>query len=286
MQSIPSFTEHVTQAADTRLHYIQAGQGDLLILIHGSLCDYRYWRWQMGQFSTAFEVVAPSLPGCWPEAVAPNASGGGDPNDASMRSADTPYDMERHVKAIVDLCAALSPQRQVRLLGHSRGAQVALEAALALPERIAGLILADPGFPFTDEPQVHPVHARIAQNLGSAPLDEVIGEFVDAVNGEGTWRQTVSWFKEMVRANAWTLLPQLRDIDRGIDAPSLTSTLACPVLLLGGEFSPPRYGERIARLLQALPRARHVTIPRAAHGMNLANARRFNEVVLEFLREA
>ena len=40
------------------------------------------------------------------------------------------------------------------------------------------------------------------QQLGSEPLDEVLGRFVDTVNGAGTWRQTVSWFKEMVRANA------------------------------------------------------------------------------------
>ena len=307
MQSIPSFTEHVTQAADTRLHYIQAGQGDLLILIHGSVCDYRYWRWQMGQFSAVGRVAAPSLPGCWPEAVGPavalddavNAKE--TPSDDAVNAwvtpldeavnagetagADTPYSMERHVQALLDLCMELSPQRPVRLLGHSRGAQVALEAALAMPERVAGLILADPGFPFTDEPPVQPVHARIARKLGSAPLDEVIGEFVDAVNGPGTWRQTVSWFKEMVRANAWTLLPQLRDIDRSIDAGALAGRLKCPVLLLGGEFSPPRYGERIARLLQALPEASAITIPRAAHGMNLANARRFNEVVLKFLGE-
>lgn len=285
MQPIATFTEHVTLAANTRLHYTEAGQGELLVLVHGSLCDYRYWRWQMGQFSAVGRVAAPSLPGCWPEAVGPAAALEDEVHAGVTARADTPYSMERHVRALMDFCMELSPQRPVRLLGHSRGAQVALEAALAMPERVAGLILADPGFPFTDEPPVQPVHASIARKLGSAPLDEVVGEFVDAVNGPGTWRQTVSWFKEMVRANAWTLLPQLRDIDRSIDAGVLPDRLKCPVLLLGGEFSPLRYGERIARLLQALPEASAATIPRAAHGMNLANARRFNEVVLEFLGE-
>ncbi len=275
MPPIPSFAEHVRIAADTPLHYIEAGQGPLLVLIHGSLCDYRYWRWQMAQMSSAHRVVAPSLPGCWPEALGPKEEGKADPL----------YSMQRHVEAIVDLCGQLSPERPVHLLGHSRGAQVALEAALAMPQRIASLILADPGFPFADEPPVWPVHARIAHRLGTAPLDEVLAEFVDAVNGAGTWRQTVSWFKEMVRANAWTLLPQLRDMDRSIDAHGLGQAVTCPVLLIGGEFSPPRYGERIGRLAQALPRASGITIPRAAHGMNLANARHFNDAVLAFLQQ-
>lgn len=286
MQTPSSFPEYATQAAGTRVHYVEAGQGDLVLLIHGSLCDYRYWRWQMPEFSNHFRVVAPSLPGCWPEAVAgtlpPDADG------AALREAalaDTRYSVERHARAIVDLCGQAAPETSIHLVGHSRGAQVALEAALAMPERIKRLVLADPGFPFTNEPATEPVHVPVAQKLGHAPLDEVIGEFVDAVNGADTWRRTVTWFKEIVRANAWTLLPQLTDIHRGIDPGTLAGALGCPVLLVGGEHSPPRYGSRIERLMQALPRARHVVVPRAAHGMNLANARYFNDAVLRFLME-
>ncbi len=74
-------------------------------------------------------------------------------------------------------------------------------------------------------------------------------------------------------------------MDRSIDAHGLGQAVTCPVLLIGGEFSPPRYGERIGRLAQALPRASGITIPRAAHGMNLANARHFNDAVLAFLQQ-
>lgn len=275
MQSLPPFAEHTTIAAGTRTHYIAAGAGELILLIHGSLCDHRYWRWQMGEFSEAFHVVAPSLPGCWPEPVGPAA-----PSDPPE---DDRFSVERHVRAVIDLCSQLSPDRPVHLVGHSRGAQVALEAALAMPDRVQNLVLADPGFPFTNEPPASPVHAQIAGRLGSAPLDDVLAEFVDTVNGAGTWRRTVSWFKEMVRANAWTLVPQLRDIHRSVDPSRLAATLHCPVLLLGGEFSPARYGSRMDILQQALPQARRITIPKAAHGMNLANARAFNDAVLRFL---
>lgn len=286
MPNSPLPAETIVTAAHTRVHCIEAGAGDLVLLIHGSLCDYRYWRWQMDDFARHFHVMAPSLPGCWPEAVGSALPAGAD--DAALRRAalnDTRYGMERHVRAVMDLCAHAAPGAAVHLVGHSRGAQVALEAALAMPGRISRLVLADPGFPFTGEAAVQPVHVPIAGRLGHAPLDEVIGEFVDAVNGAGTWRRTVSWFKDIVRANAWTLLPQLNDIERSVDPQAVAGLGACPVLLVGGEHSPPRYGSRIETLMRLSPQARHIVVPRAAHGMNLANARYFNDAVLQFLLE-
>lgn len=283
----PSSIETLIPVAGTRMHCMEAGTGDVVLLIHGSLCDHRYWRWQMEAFSSHFRVIAPSLPGCWPQAVAGDMPEGAD--GEAMRAAalaDDRYGMARHVQAVLDLCTQVAPDVSIHLVGHSRGAQVALEAALAMPQRINRLVLADPGFPFTDEPPAHPVHVEIARKLGHAPLDEVIGEFVDAVNGAGTWRRTVSWFKDIVHANAWTLLPQLKDIDRGIDRRAVADTIAGPVLLVGGEQSPPRYGDRLEGLQRILPQARRIVVPRAAHGMNLANARYFNDAVMQFLLEA
>lgn len=272
-------TERAVTAAGVAMHYLDAGAGDGLVLIHGSLCDYRYWRWQMQAFAEHLHVVAPSLPGCWPAAL-----------DATTAHADsarpTPiFSIAQHVQSVLALCDQISPDRPVHLLGHSRGAQVALEAAMLRPERVARLVLADPGFAFAGESEMPPVHAQIARQLGGEPLDEVLGRFVDTVNGAGTWRQTVSWFKEMVRANAWTLLPQLRDFERHIELSGLAQRVKCPLLLVGGEFSPARYGARIETLLQALPQARRVVVPKAAHGMNLANARRFNADVIDFLKQ-
>src|SRR5690554_2015265 len=128
MHKPSSLLEYAVSAAGTPLHCVQAGQGELLLLIHGSLCDYRYWRWQMPEFSQHFRVVAPSLPGCWPQAIGstmpPNAS-----NEAMRQAAlaDTRYSIERHVRSIVAFCQQTAPGTQVHLVGHSRGAQVALE---------------------------------------------------------------------------------------------------------------------------------------------------------------
>ena len=46
--------------------YAEQGQGDLLIFVHGSLCDLRYWRWQLTKLAPFFHTISFSLPGYWP----------------------------------------------------------------------------------------------------------------------------------------------------------------------------------------------------------------------------
>ena len=91
----------------------------------------------------------------------------------------------------------------------------------------------------------------------------------------------VSWFKDMVRDNAYTLMSQIREANLAVSLDAVR-TIACPVLLMGGADSPKRYGTRQDQMEQVLRDVRRVVIPLAAHGMNLANPRAFNRRCLEF----
>ena len=44
----------------------QAGEGELLLFVHGSLCDYRYWQPQLAGLSKHYRCVAVSLTHYWP----------------------------------------------------------------------------------------------------------------------------------------------------------------------------------------------------------------------------
>lgn len=251
-------------------HYTQAGQGEVLLLIHGSLCDYRYWRWQIPALSQGCTVVAPSLRGFWPEALA---------------TEDASFSIAQHVRDLQALVRAISPDRPVHILGHSRGAQVALELACQAPELTRSLTLADPGFRIDDEAETASFHAQAVALLEQGEVDKALADFVDGVNGPGTWRQMVGWFKAMVKDNAYTLLSQVREINLGIRL-ERAAGLQCPVLLIGGANSPARYGSRLDILEQAIAQALRVTIPLASHGMNLANPKAFNQTVADFLAQA
>lgn len=251
------------------LHYAQSGQGATLVLIHGSLCDYRYWRWQMPALSLGYRVIAPSLRGFWPQA---------------FTSEDASFSIAQHADDLQALIREISPDQPVHILGHSRGAQVALQLALQAPELARSLTLADPGFRVDNESESASFHTRVVAQLKRGEVDQALADFIDSVNAPDTWRQMVGWFKTMVKDNAYTLLSQVHEINLPVSLDSVAG-LQCPVLLIGGANSPDRYVSRINLLEQALPQAVRVTVPLASHGMNLGNPKAFNQAVADFLSQ-
>lgn len=267
MPHTPGLIEQTISLSDTDIHFTEAGQGSVLLLVHGSLCDYRYWRWQIPALSRSHAVIAPSLRGYWPQA---------------LQQEDTGFSIWQHAEDMLRFIGRVRNGRPVYVLGHSRGAQVALEMALQAPQSINGLILADPGFPFDDEPPFRSsFRSDVAKLLRNGDTEAALASFVDSVNGPDTWRRMVGWFKTMVHDNAYTLLSQLGEnrAVRRSDLPALHK----PVLLIGGADSPERYVSRLDSLQGSLPRTERVTIPLAAHGMNLANPKAFNKAVDDFL---
>lgn len=252
---------------DYPLAYTQAGAGDILLLIHGSLCDYRYWRWQLAALGQRCRVIAPSLRGYWPGA---------------FQAADPRFSVAQHSRDLIAFIRRHLGGQRVHVLGHSRGAHIALETTLAAPDLVQSLILADPGFRIGHEGGTHALLRKTVDALLAGNTDAALENFVDTVNGEGTWRHMVSWFKTMVRDNTGTLLSQINETGLVFEA-DRAQQLQCPVLLLGGADSPARYRTVMDALQARIPHAQRDTIALAAHGMNLANPRAFNERVLRFL---
>lgn len=250
------------------IFYTHCGEGDLLVLIHGSLCDLRYWRWQLNKLNTHCQVAALSLPGCWP-------------NPPST----TPYEFsfENHVMAVKDVINKLrQPNQKVYVLGHSRGAQIAAQYAWQFGD-ISGLILADPAFSVDQRPEPLPVMNTVVDLLEQNQDEEGLALFIDAVNGNNTWRQMVGWFRTMVEDNASTLIPQSRESLPTVTKSQIQEISELPLLLLNGAASSERYKSSVQTLLDVLPQAQHATIGNAAHGMNLANPKAFNRAVLDFI---
>lgn len=61
--------------------------------------------------------------------------------------------------------------------------------------------------------------------------------------------------------------------------------LQAPVLVIRGALDLPETNDLAQRLVHRLPDARLVTLPAAAHMMSLEEPVRFNEEVLNFLRQ-
>ncbi len=269
MSSATLLPHYFASGLDYPLAYTQAGSGTPLVLIHGSLCDYRYWRWQIPALGAHCHVLAPSLRGYWPDAfTAENAA----------------FNVEQHARDLIAFIRLSSPGQPVHVLGHSRGAHVALELACNAPDLVRSLTLADPGFRIDEQGSAPTFQHEVVEQLRQGNVEAALMQFIDSVNGAGTWRHMVSWFKTMVRDNAGTLLSQIHEAGRCFDV-TRARQINCPVLLLGGEQSPPRYGHVLDALQPHFANAQRSSIALASHGMNLANPKAFNQRVLQFLQD-
>lgn len=245
--------------------FVDKGQGQALLLIHGSLCDHRYWRLQEDALAAHCRVIVPSLRHYWP-LIEPESTG---------------FSAEQHARDLIALLSFLDIEK-AHILGHSRGAAVAVRMAQQAPEKIASLILADPGLRNPDELQegINWKNNALKQ-IQSGAIDEGLAVFIDAVSGTGTWRQMVPWFKQMVRDNANTLVLQQHEPPVIFDKDEF-STLGeqFKISLIGGAKSPEPFPHIISELATLWPETKVHMLEHATHGMNLAMPQAFNQAVL------
>lgn len=117
----------------TRIAYIDCGKrsGPTLLFIHG-LANYLWvWKWNIAKLQENYRCIAIDLPG----------------NGFSSRG-DYPYSIPYFADTIAAFVHVLH-LRQVHLVGHSMGGQIALQCALNKHFPIHGLILCAPaGFEY------------------------------------------------------------------------------------------------------------------------------------------
>jgi pimeloyl-ACP methyl ester carboxylesterase len=115
-----------------KLHYLTAGHGTALILLHGYAETSRMWRPIMPALAKRFTVIAPDLPGIGDSGI---PSSGLDMKSAAIR--------------IHDLAKSLGMQK-AEVVGHDIGLMVAYAYAAQFPTEVTKLVLMDaflPGIP-------------------------------------------------------------------------------------------------------------------------------------------
>lgn len=108
------------------MHYIQAGKGSPpIVFVHGFACTHVDWQPQIAHFSATNAVLACDLRG--------HGATPGDSHDCSI---------ETYGADVAALLGELKLPPAI-LVGHSMGCRVVLQACLAAPERVAGVVLVD-----------------------------------------------------------------------------------------------------------------------------------------------
>ncbi len=261
-----------------RMHYVDSGAGSPVVLIHGSLCDYRYWPLQGKVFSRYHRVLTPSLRHYYPERWDGRGNG---------------FTLEQHAADIAAFIRELD-LGPVHLVGHSRGGYLAFQLACEHPELLRSTVLAEPGgdldgsmqAPDEDEPsQLDPTMISGAlKKLREGDVDGGLALFLDTVSGPGTWDRSPEKFRDAARDNAYTLIGQVNDRPRRYTREQAQS-IRLPVLLVGGSRSPAPFPQIIRALGSHIPGARTLFIDNATHTMNLEQPDDFNNAVLDFFQD-
>jgi haloacetate dehalogenase len=120
-----SVQHHTVQANGIKQHYLSAGQGPTVVLLHGFPETSYAWRHQMPALAAHYRVLAPDLRG-YGDTEKP-ASG---------------YDKRTMANDLRELLRVLGIER-IALVGHDRGARVATRFAKDYPDLLDRLVVMD-----------------------------------------------------------------------------------------------------------------------------------------------
>jgi non-heme chloroperoxidase len=276
-----SFSEMKTKEVQVNgltLHYTERGQGTPVVLVHGTLEDYRTWDGQFEAFSKGYRLISYSrryhYPNEWPKD-------------------STDFSVTIHARDLVAFIKALDLP-PVHLVGHSYGGFAAFLAARDHPEVIRSLTLG--------EPNVMPLlkatpegDALLAAFITKAWVpsseafkqgndEEGVRRFTNGVLGEGSYEKLPPPVRKRLMENVQELRGEFssRDLLPPTTCEDVLKVKA-PTLLLDGELSPKVFHVVNDMLEHCLPRAERATIPAASHQMEVENPQAFNETVLAFI---
>jgi pimeloyl-ACP methyl ester carboxylesterase len=272
-----------------QLEVVERGDGDPVVLVHGSASDYRTWQSQLDDLGDDYRVIAYSRRYHWPNAPIPD---------------DADYSMREHVDDLAALLGSIDAS-PVHLIGHSYGAFVALLLALRAPGSVRTLVLAEPPVItlfVSNEPRAaeilrllvtRPRSALAIMSFGATGLrpatvaarrgdmEEAMRTFGRAVLGAETYDGLSPARREQSNANA------IRAEFLGSGFPSLDDDelgqMRAPTLLIGGQRSRPLFHRLLDRLEELLPRCERIEIPAASHNIHEDNAPAYTEAVRSFL---
>jgi pimeloyl-ACP methyl ester carboxylesterase len=245
------------------IHVERAGTGPDVVLLHAGIADGRMWDPQWVEWPSRFAVTRLDLRGF----------------GRSGRQVGS-FSQAGDVLAVLD---ATGIDRAV-VVGASFGGRVALDLTASRPERVSGLVLADPPLPGWDWSE----EVRAFSDAEDEALEAGDLAAATAVNVEFWLPGASEAVRETITAqqlNAFELQvgEEADESLLGNDLRAALPALDLPVLVLTGEHDKVDFVAIADELASTLPHVRRETIAGAAHLPSLEQPAAFDAVVLPFL---
>lgn len=271
-QDLPLPLGHfVTLENGLKLHYLEQGQGPIVIWLHGSgpgASGFSNFKGNYPEFADAgYRNIVLDLPGF----------------GRSDKPDDVNYDLAFFVTALNGFINALDLPK-VTLLGNSLGGAIALGQALDYPDTVERLILMAPGGVeeretyFEMEGIVRMVEVYSRGPMGVDQMREVMSLqlFDSAVLSD-----------DILAERAAVAVTQPANLFSTMMVPNMTERLGelnCPVLGFWGtndKFNP---HQGMHKILDNVPTARFIMLNRCGHWVQVEHQRLFNSSCIDFLQ--
>lgn len=260
----------IVRSGSAEIAGIHAGDGPALVLLHAGVADHRMWRDQIAALKSDFHVIAYDRRE-FGETVSP----------------DEPFSHVEDLAVVLDHFG-IGP---AVLVGCSQGGRVAIDFALAHPDRVRALVLVSTAIGGAPS---EPVPAGV-ENLAKA-LDEaeeaVDLDRVNAIEAH-LWLDGPLSAEGRIEGAARDLFldmngnalrkPEIPQERGPPDAYDRLAELTMPTLLIWGDLDFIYIRSRYTHLARTLPNARTAEMPGTAHLPNLEQPERFNGHLREFL---
>jgi 3-oxoadipate enol-lactonase len=261
-------TAGVLALPGARLAYQVTGDGPAVVLVHGFGLDMRMWDPQVADLAARFRVLRYDCRGF-------GASGPFDPAIGYTHAGD-----------LLALLDHLAIERAV-LAGLSFGGRVAMQAALAAPERVAGLVLLDavldgvPWDPASARALEEAARQARARGLRAGREAWLAHPLFAAARQQPDVASSLAAMVGGYPGQHWIGHDPYQQTGPGpIDA---LEQLVMPVLVAVGERDVPCFREMAAVLARRIPGARYHVVAGAGHMINMEQPAAVNALLAQFL---
>ncbi len=238
-----------------------AGEGPLLLFLHGIGGNRGNWRQQLEYFSREYTAAA------W------DARGYGESDDN-----EGPLHFDHFTGDVLRVAAYFKKTRKMHLVGLSMGGRIARNVALHHPEWLLSLTLADtsPGFDALTSEQIR---TFLSERKGRSP--ESMRRLLGADPAPGAYEELVRSFHALRQESYFKTVDASVAQDR---AAPLEKIRVRTLVMVGTEDTvyPPAMARDIAR---RIPGAKLVEIEGAGHLSNLDRPDEFNAALESFLKD-
>jgi pimeloyl-ACP methyl ester carboxylesterase len=252
-----------------RIHYLEAGRGDPVILLHGMGGEGARWMPTIQGLAPHFRIIAPDQIGFGQ-------------SDKPL----TTYHTGVFAGFLVGFMKAIGVPRAT-IIGQSMGAAVALHLAVHHPELLERLVLVNGvGFRAASDPPPPPPNWRDRQMANAGTLGESRAYLEKLYYDRSLVTDSLVEQNLILRLrSAYTIESMQTANSRGLSgvAEDEVRGIKVPTLLVWGMNDPLSPVANADKLNAAIESSRKVLIDGAGHFPFLEHPDKFNQIVLEFL---